>query len=182
MMLFLVAIMSALLTHAWEDTLRQWRAVNRNLNLLNQASQAFSSTLELDRVLVAVLDGVRRLLGLVACSIWLIDAETGDLVCREATGSQSESVRGWRLKPGEGLAGWVAKHGVSSVVQDAQHDNRHFEGVDDRTGLDTRSIVTITSSTPFSASLTASRPQPYASSKSSFTARSAAHICSDSVT
>jgi signal transduction histidine kinase len=142
-LLFLVAVMSALLTHAWEDTLRQWRALNRNLTLLNQASQAFSSTLDLDRVLVTVLDEVRHLLGLVACSIWLIDEATGDLVCQEATGSESDKVRGWRLEPGEGLAGWVAQHGRSSVVQDAQYDNRHFEGVDRRTGLETRSIVTV---------------------------------------
>ncbi|MBN1179685.1 MAG: GAF domain-containing sensor histidine kinase [Anaerolineae bacterium] len=147
-LLFLVASMTALLTYAWESTLKEWRATNRNLTLLNQAGHAFSSTLDLNQILVTVLDEIRRLLGLVACSIWLIDKATGEIVCEEATGTRSETVRGWRLQPGEGLAGWVTENGKSLVVGDAQEDTRYFQGVDHRTGLVTRSIVTVPLRTP----------------------------------
>jgi len=121
-----------------EQALRQR---NRELALLNRANQAFSSTLDMDRVLVAVLQEVRHLLDVVACSVWLIEPGTGELVCRHANGPQSEIVRGWRLPPGEGLVGWVARSGKSLIVPDAWADQRHFKEVDQRTGLALRSIL-----------------------------------------
>jgi len=141
--LFVVALISTLLAHALERTLTDWRIANRNLALLSQASQALSSTLDLDQVLVTVLDEVRRMLDVVACSVWLLDPETDELVCRQATGPQSEIVRGWRLSPGEGLAGWVARSGESLIVPDAWTDERYFKGTDQQTNLELRSIVTV---------------------------------------
>ncbi len=120
------------------ETLRQR---NRELALLNRASQALTSTLDLDQVLVTVLGEVRHLLGVVASSVWLADLETDELVCQHATGPQSEIVRGWRLVPGEGLAGWVARSGEGLIVPDAQVDGRHFKEVDQQTGLPLRSIL-----------------------------------------
>jgi len=116
---------------------------NRELAVLNRASQALASTLDLDRVLVNVLEEVRRLLGVVACSIWLIDRETDELVCRQSIGPQSEIVRGYRLAPGQGLAGWVAQTGESLVVADTWTDKRYFRGVDMETGLSLRSILSV---------------------------------------
>jgi signal transduction histidine kinase/FixJ family two-component response regulator len=116
---------------------------NRELAMLNRASQALASTLDLDQVLVSVLEEVRRLLGIVACSIWLIDSETGELVCRQSAGPQSEVVRGFRLAPGQGLAGWVAQSGESLVVADTHTDERYFKGVDKQTGLMLRSILSV---------------------------------------
>jgi PAS domain S-box-containing protein len=113
------------------------------LGLLNRAIQAFSSTLDLDQVLVTVLEETRHLLGVVACSVWLIEPETGDLVCRQATGQKGDVVHGWRLSPGEGIAGLVAIEGQSLIVPDTAVDERHFVGVDQMTGLELRSILTV---------------------------------------
>jgi signal transduction histidine kinase len=139
--LFLMALIAALLARALEQTLINWRTTNRNLALLNQASQVLGATLDLDQVLVSVLNEVRRLLGAVASSVWLTDSETGELVCWQATEPQDEIVRGWRLSPGEGIAGWVARTGESLIVPDIRTDERHFKGVDQTTGLKIRSIV-----------------------------------------
>jgi two-component sensor histidine kinase len=116
---------------------------NLELTLINQASQAFSSSLELDQVLVTILEEVRRLLEVIACSVWLRDPETDDLVCRQATGPQSDIVRGWRLAMGEGLVGWVASSGENLFVPDALTDVRHFTGVDERTEIELRSILSV---------------------------------------
>jgi PAS domain S-box-containing protein len=113
------------------------------LGLLNRAIQAFSSSLDLDRVLVTVLEETRHLLSVTACSVWLVEQGTGDLVCRQATGQKGEVVHGWRLSPGEGIAGWVAASGQSLIVPDASLDERHFGGVDQLTGLALRSILTV---------------------------------------
>lgn len=123
-----------------EEALRRH---NRDLALLNQAGQVLSSTLDLDQVLVLVLGEVRRLLGVIASSIWLLDPETGELVCRQVSGPRNELVRGWRLPPGEGIAGWVARHGESLIVPDTWTDERHFKGVDQETGVLLRSILSV---------------------------------------
>ncbi|MDY7076045.1 MAG: GAF domain-containing protein [Chloroflexota bacterium] len=123
-----------------DDALRQR---NRELALLNQAGQVLTSNLDLDDVLVAVLEEVRRLLSVVAASVWLTDPETGRLVCRQAVGPQSETVRGWQLEPGEGIAGWVAHKGESLIVPDTWADERHFKGVDRQIGQEMRSIISI---------------------------------------
>jgi PAS domain S-box-containing protein len=123
-----------------EKALRQH---NRALALLNQASQALNATLDLDQVLTTVLKEVQRLLGAVACSVWLTDPATGELVCRQATGPQDEIVRGWRLAPGEGVAGWVTRNAESLIVPDTQADARHFKGVDQQIGLTLRSILSV---------------------------------------
>jgi two-component sensor histidine kinase len=130
-----------------EDHYRQTEKVlrqrNRELAMLNQANRALSATLDLDQVLSTVLEEVHRLPGVLACSIWLIDPATDELVCRQVTNPQSKVVRGWRLAPGQGLAGWVVKHKQSLNVADAKIDKRHFEDVDKKTRLKLRSILTV---------------------------------------
>jgi signal transduction histidine kinase/DNA-binding response OmpR family regulator len=121
-----------------EEVLRQR---NRELALLNRASQALGVSLDLDQVLATVLEEVRHLMDVAACSIWLIDAATGELVCRQASGPRSELVIGWRLAPGDGLAGWVVARGESLIVPDVQADHRHFQDLDHLTGLVLRSIL-----------------------------------------
>ncbi len=123
-----------------EETLRQR---NRDLALLNRASHVFISTLDLDKVLTVVLEEVRQMLGVLACSAWLIDPATDELVCRQVTTPQSELIRGWRMSPGQGLAGWVTQHGQSLIVADVLNDPRHYSGVDKKTGLPLRSILTV---------------------------------------
>ncbi|HIP87286.1 MAG TPA: GAF domain-containing protein, partial [Anaerolineales bacterium] len=115
----------------------------RELALLNRAVQALVSTLDLDQVLSIVLEEVRQVLGVVSTSVWLIDPQSGELVCRQVTGPRSHLVQGLRLAPEEGFAGWVVRHGEGLIITDAQRDPRHFQDVDLRTGLELRSAITV---------------------------------------
>jgi PAS domain S-box-containing protein len=116
---------------------------NRELELLNRASQVFISSLNLEEVLATILEEVRQLLGVVACSAWLVDRQTDEVVCRQAAGPQGDLVRGWRLAPGQGIAGWVIRTGQSLIVADAQTDARYFSKVDQQTRLGIRSILSV---------------------------------------
>ena len=122
---------------------RKLRQRNRELELLNRASHAFLSTLELDQVLATVMEQARSLLDVTACSTWLVDPQTGAVVCQQASGPRQEIVRGWRLGPDQGYVGWVVRTGESLIVPDAQSDARHFKGVDQQTGLTLRAILSI---------------------------------------
>ncbi len=50
---------------------------------------------------------------------------------------------GFRLKPGQGIAGWVAEHGEAVAIDNAPDDPRFFPGVDERTGFRTRSVACV---------------------------------------
>jgi PAS domain S-box-containing protein len=119
------------------------RQRNRELAMLNEANRALSSTLNLDEVLKSVVAEVHRLPDVLACSVWLVDPATNELECCEVTDPQRQLVLGWRLSPGEGLVGWVAQHKQSLNVPDVRADERHFKGVDQKTGLELRSILTV---------------------------------------
>jgi PAS domain S-box-containing protein len=119
------------------------RRRNRELALINQVGQELASMLDLDQVLINTLEEVRRMLGVTACSIWLVDPETEEVVCRQAIGAHGELVLNWRLQPGEGIAGWVAQNAESVIVSDTRTDQRHFKNVDRRTGVEMRSILTL---------------------------------------
>jgi PAS domain S-box-containing protein len=116
---------------------------NRELAMLNRAGRVLSSTLDLDEVLVTLLEEVRRLMNIAASSIWLVDNAAGEVVCRQVTGPQSGMVHGWRLQMGKGIVGWVVERGKGLVVPDTRADARHFGGVDDETGLETRSALCV---------------------------------------
>ena len=122
---------------------KMMRLRDLELRLHNQASHALNSSLNLDQVLVTVLEEVRRLMGIVGSSIWLTDAKTDELVCKQATGAYGETLFGWRLAPGEGLAGWVASHGESLISSDTYADERHHKEVDLLIGRDMHSVLTV---------------------------------------
>lgn len=119
------------------------RQRNRELELISQAFLAINSSLELDRVLSTILEAIRNLFGVVGSSIWLIDPDSGEVVCRQAAGFQRNIVKGWRLSPGKGVAGWVSSRGESLVLPDTREDLRHFPLVADKMKVELRSIVSV---------------------------------------
>jgi PAS domain S-box-containing protein len=116
---------------------------SRDLELINHVSQAFGSFLDLDQVLSTGLEEMRRALEVAGCSIWLIDPETQQLVCRQVAGLGHTEVRGWRLEPGQGVAGWVVQHNQSVIVPDTATDERYFEEVALQVGLGLRSLLAV---------------------------------------
>jgi PAS domain S-box-containing protein len=121
----------------------------QELAMLNKAGQMMTSSLDLNAVLATALDEVIRLLDVVGASVWLLEPAPGEgpryatrwLVCREVAGAQQDVVRNWRLAPGQGIVGWVAQNGQPLIVPDVQADGRHFQEVDQRTGIPIRSIL-----------------------------------------
>ncbi len=103
---------------------------NRKLNLLNRANRTFIATLDTQHLLHSILMEVKHLLDVEAASIWLVDEEREEVVCREAYGPYKNIVSGWRLKIGEGFVGWVVKHRQTLLTGDVLSDPRHYAGID----------------------------------------------------
>lgn len=116
---------------------------NRELDLISQSFLSINSSLELDRVLSTILEAIKNLFGVVGSSIWLKDQQTGEVVCRQAAGFQRNIVKGWRLSPGEGIAGWVSSYGDSVILPDTREDMRHFRKVADTMQVELRSLISV---------------------------------------
>jgi GAF domain-containing protein len=76
-----------------------------------------SSTLDLDRVLRAIVDLVSDAIDCHACFIYLV-APDGSLVLRSVSDPYGALVDRLRFEPGEGLAGWVAQHNQPVYLAD----------------------------------------------------------------
>ncbi len=119
------------------------RRRNQQLELLERASQTFTSTQDLDQVLTTLLEGMRDFLKVSAWSVWLIDPDTNELVCRQATSASLLTPQGWRLPRGVGIAGWVTEHRQALIIPDTRLDPRHHPIVDQTLGLELRSILSL---------------------------------------
>jgi DNA-binding CsgD family transcriptional regulator len=116
---------------------------NRELELINQSFLSINSSLEQDRVLSTILEAIKNLFGVAGSSIWLKDQQTGEVVCRQAAGFHRNVVKGWRLAPGEGIAGWVSSYGDTVILPDTRKDMRHFPKVADKMQVELRSIISV---------------------------------------
>ena len=116
---------------------------NGELELISRSFLSINSSLELDRVLSTILEAIRNLLGAVGSSIWLKHQKTGEVVCRQAAGFQSDLVRGWRLAPGEGIAGWVSTYGKKVILGDTRKDVRHQGDVANKMEIELRSLISV---------------------------------------
>ena len=78
-----------------------------------------------------------------AWSLLLVDEAHNDLYFSLAAGGAADSLRNVRLKLGEGIAGWVAKHGECLIVPDVYTDPRFAKRIDEMTRWQTRSIICV---------------------------------------
>ncbi len=125
---------------------RLYRQTQRRLEevaFLYETSQALTASLDLKEVLRTLMGHVREHFRVDAVSVALVDRETGDLVFQVAVGAASEQVVGMRLKPGQGIAGWVVQTGQPVLVQAARQDPRFYNGVDRTTGFRTGALMAV---------------------------------------
>jgi diguanylate cyclase (GGDEF)-like protein len=109
------------------------------------ACLAFSKVLagiyDMETLLTAVLERINAIIPAMNWSLLLIDPQTKELYFAVVVGVASETVKNFRLKPGEGIAGAVVRTGQPLFIPDVSADPRFCSRVDTITGFDTRSII-----------------------------------------
>ncbi|MBF0250198.1 MAG: GAF domain-containing protein [Alphaproteobacteria bacterium] len=92
----------------------------------------------LDEVLRELVEIVSRETSAERSSLFLNDAETGELYTRVA---QGENIREIRILNDSGIAGWVFSTGKGRLIDDAHKDPHFNKSIDEQTGFRTRSIL-----------------------------------------
>ena len=94
-------------------------------------------------LLTRILEYATRIVRGEASSILLVNPENNHLHFEIALGPRSDEIKKYTLKMGEGIAGWVALHDTSLIVNDVDKDQRFFPGMDERTSFNTTSLLAV---------------------------------------
>ena len=102
-----------------------------------------SSTLDRDQILNLIIDQVRDLLQAEASSLFLVDEESNDLVLYLSKDVHKTSLPPLRIPPDTGIIGHVIKTGEPIYLKDVKKDERHYDGIDQASGLETKSLLAV---------------------------------------
>jgi signal transduction histidine kinase len=111
------------------------------LERMVKISQILNSTLTLEPLLQIIIQSATELTNTEACSIMLIDKNTGELRFSEATGGVSEAMKKVSVPLDNSIGGWVIRHNRPLLIRDAKSDPRWHGDVDEGSGFETRSIL-----------------------------------------
>ena len=98
----------------------------------------------LDQVFSAIVDIAVEKLNAERGSIFLHDANTGELYSRVAQGTLQREIR---MLSNIGVAGYVFTHGEPEIIHDAYADPRFNQAIDQQTGFVTHSMLCVPMST-----------------------------------
>ncbi len=113
--------------------------LRERLRGLMALSQALAAATEPEEVIGRILDAGTRLFRSEGCSIAVVDEPARELHFFAMEGRAKAPP--FRIPLGQGIAGHVASTGETVLVNDTARDPRFFQGVDQKTGFRTRSIL-----------------------------------------
>ncbi len=117
--------------------------LSQELTIFHDVAKALTSSLNLDSILQTIMEKMAEYFRPDTWSLLMVDEEKDELYFAIAVGAASAMLSKERLKVGEGIAGWVAKHGQPLIVPDVQADPRFSSRLDDLTQLQTRSVICV---------------------------------------
>ena len=98
---------------------------------------------DLRAVLKRIVESATRLTAGEASSLLLVNPENNKLYFEIALGSKGEQVQEFSLDMGEGVAGWVALHNKSLIVNDTDDDPRHMRDIGRKVGYAASNILAV---------------------------------------
>jgi diguanylate cyclase (GGDEF)-like protein len=128
--------------HTLEEVAELKQQVER-LSLFHEVGKALLSTLDLQKILQTIMEKISDLLQPDTWSLLMVDEKTEELYFEIAIGHGAERLKDVRLKPGEGIAGWVAEHKEPMLIEDVRSDNRFSPRIGEFTQPDTHSVLCV---------------------------------------
>ena len=113
-----------------------------NLTKLVHINSMINSTLDMGRLLTVIMETIKDIMETEASTLLLYEEKSDDLVFKVALGEAGkELTERYRIKLGQGIAGWVAGTRKPLIINDAYSDTRFDPEFDKKTGFTTRSMV-----------------------------------------
>ena len=115
---------------------------NRELDTIHQVGSALaSSTFDISKVLKYTMDMIREAMNVEAGSLLFL--ENDELEIAVAFNIKIKSIKKFRLKIGQGIAGYVAARGKSILVNAIEKSPHFYPMVDESSGFQTRSALCV---------------------------------------
>ncbi|MBN2159259.1 MAG: SpoIIE family protein phosphatase [Spirochaetes bacterium] len=113
-----------------------------NLTKLVNINSMINSTLDMGKLLNVIMETIKDIMEAEASTLLLYEETAEDLVFKVALGEAGkELVERYRVKLGQGIAGWVAENRKSLCINDVYSDRRFDPDFDKITGFVTKSIL-----------------------------------------
>jgi diguanylate cyclase (GGDEF)-like protein len=120
---------------------QQLKKTAQRLAILTDIVKTANSILEPRKVIELIMAKIQQLIPSEAWSMLMVDEEKQELTFELALGEKGKDVSSFRVKMGEGIAGWVAQTGKPTIVNDTSRDPRFARRFDSQTQFQTRSIL-----------------------------------------
>src|ERR1700691_2436169 len=91
---------------------------HQELSIFHDVAKALTSSLDLDSILQTIMEKMAEYFRPDTWSLLMVDEQKDELYFAIAVGDKAEALKNVRLKVGEGIAGWVAKHGEQVILND----------------------------------------------------------------
>ena len=98
---------------------------------------------DINALLAHIVESAMLLSGADAGSLMLIDKEHQELYFEVALGSKAQDVKKFTVKTGEGIAGWVARHNKSIIINDVGSDRRHLREISGKIGYPVHTMMAV---------------------------------------
>src|ERR1700745_1578241 len=85
--------------------------------VFHELGKALTSSLQLDQVLRTIMEKIDEFLHPDTWSMLLVDDVKQELYFELAIGKGAQALKDGRIKMGQGIAGWVAKHDEAVIVR-----------------------------------------------------------------
>lgn len=115
----------------------------KQFSTLNEVGNLLISTLDHTVVRHLAMEAVTRLMRAETGSLLLVDKKAKELYFEVALGEKGKKLKEIRLNIGEGIAGWVAKHGKPLIIRDVSMDRRFQGSFDKKSKFKTRNMVCV---------------------------------------
>jgi sigma-B regulation protein RsbU (phosphoserine phosphatase) len=109
---------------------------------LLEVARKMSSAVDFEALLREILISSQEVMCAEAGSIFLPDSDTGELIIHSASGDKAPLLNATRIPKGAGIAGSVYLQGKTVNIKDTRNDPRHYRKVDEKTGFETRAMIT----------------------------------------
>ncbi|KOA20435.1 cyclic di-GMP phosphodiesterase response regulator RpfG [Clostridium homopropionicum DSM 5847] len=116
--------------------------LNKYKNLF-EIGRKITSNIKLNKLMEEIITIAKNETQAEAGSLYIVDEEKQELWFQVALGEKGDLLKEIRLKMGEGVAGWVAKEGVTLNIRDVNKDSRLKKEIGKKINFNQKAMLTL---------------------------------------